>query len=206
MTLKIEEIMDAAGAVLGGSVRWGTPLDVRQPGVYIVALTTEPHSGMPVLLERAPLDLNVVCQWLDRSPLLTLDGVRPTAQALAQRLNSFWIPNEIILYIGKTGRPLSKRISEYYDTELGERHPHAGGSWIKALSNLDELIISWAIVDNPATAEALERKLLHLFRTHCLTCGTSHTMPFGNLESYILVDGVFRRERKPHGIANWKSR
>lgn len=198
----IVELSDAMGVKLDGPVKWGTPLDVRCPGVYVISLATDPHSGTFALRERAPLDLNVMDQWLHRSPSLTLDGARPTVHMLAQRLASFWLPNETIVYIGKSGRPLSERIGEFYDTRLGDRCPHAGGSWIKALSVLDDLTIYWAALDAP---EAKERQLLHLFGTLCSSSGARHAMPFGNLESYVLIDSVFRRIRKPHGLRNWKS-
>lgn len=203
MTLCTEQISDALRLRFDGPERWGTPLGVRQPGVYVIALGTEPSDRG--LFQNAPLDLSVVNRWLNRSPLLTLDGVQPTVQVLAERLGSFWLPNETIVYVGKSGRPLGQRIAEFYVTELGDRRPHAGGSWVKAMSILQSLAISWVALDSPATAEVVERRLLHLFGTYCATSSARHSIPFGNLESYTLVDGIFRRVRKPHGLKNWKS-
>ena len=53
--------------------------------------------------------------------------------SLADRLAGFWLPDEVVLYIGRAGprkdigvSELSDRVDEYYTTPLGARSPHAG--------------------------------------------------------------------------------
>ena len=74
---------------------------------------------------------------------------------LKDRLDKFWLPDENILYIGKTDcvGGLKKRIGQYYSTEIGERKPHAGGHWIKTLNILNELFVHYLPIQNPLQLE-----------------------------------------------------
>ena len=44
-----------------------------------------------------------------------------------------WLPSESIIYIGKTDRPIRKRVSEFHTHRCGDKSPHAGGQVIKLL-------------------------------------------------------------------------
>src|SRR5438105_3398685 len=46
---------------------------------------------------------------------------------VAERVSSFWIPDEVVLYVGLAGSSLGRRLARYYATALGARSPHAGG-------------------------------------------------------------------------------
>jgi len=47
----------------------------------------------------APLAAVEFQHWLGVCPKLTLDAIRPTVQQLMDRIQRFWIPDEVILYI-----------------------------------------------------------------------------------------------------------
>ena len=168
------------------------PSPTRHPGIYVVEL----RAPLPV----APLDPGAITRWRRRVPTITVDGTRATAEALAQRLASFWIPSATVLYIGQASGTVHGRVGDYYRTPLGDRSPHAGGHWIKTLSVLTDCLV-WSaatvnfgrveedlIDDFARTVPTAERRALH---------DPFLVLPFANLQ-----DG--RRVRKAHGIGGSK--
>ena len=114
MPLTVSELLDAASLQLAGVVAWADPVPSSAPGVYVVSLSPDPDRNVRIT-QRAPIDGEAVKQWIRRVPTMTLDGsTRPTPEALAKRLSDFWLPDEGVIYIGQTCRPLKKRIQEYY--------------------------------------------------------------------------------------------
>ncbi len=59
----------------------------------------------------------------------------------------------MILYLGMAGTSLAGRLGQYYRTPLGARSPHAGGWFLKLLSNLPSLFVHWVECEGPDTAE-----------------------------------------------------
>jgi len=137
------------GLLADGPVRWGTPLRVGGPGLYVVELAA------PVA--EAPLDLAKVGKWLERVPTLRLDGERPTSRQLLARLQALWLPDQTVLYVGMTAVSIGGRVRAYYETPLGDRRPHAAGQWIQTLRSLDGLRVWWA--QTPAAEEAEDAAL-----------------------------------------------
>lgn len=62
-----------------------------------------------------PLDFPKLARWIDRVPSLALDGAKTTPEPLKERLSGFWLPDEVILYIGKA-TTLRSRVRGYYNT------------------------------------------------------------------------------------------
>jgi hypothetical protein len=127
---------------------------------------------------------------------LTLDGARPSAGALAERIASFWLPDETIVYIGLARTSLRTRVRDYYKTPLGARRPHAGGWFIKSLANVNELLVHFAPADD---TRAAENAMLGSFcsrvseATLAALRDPAHPFPFANLERPAGV-------RKAHGL------
>ena len=174
--------------MVDGPVVWGSQVRSRQPGVFIVE--------SPVPSDSAPIDIVAVRGWVERVPTLTLDGERPVPTALADRLASFWVPGQPILYVGRTSKSLGARVGALYATRLGDRRPHPGGHWLKTLRGLDRLRLWWAETDAPeeyedalvtAFAAAADRGVLTDAK------GLEPILPFANLET---VTG----DRRQHGI------
>ena len=185
MPLPVASVFAAAGLEPAGAVRWGTPVPQNASGIYVVALTDDPRSttgALPV----APLARAALEHLLSIRPELRLDGVRPSVDALADRLHRFWLPDEVVLYIGLAGTSVRKRVRQYYTTLLGARRPHAGGWWLKTLTVLDELWVHWA-----ATSESDigERTMLTAFVADVspASCAALHdgarVAPFANLRA-----------------------
>jgi hypothetical protein len=195
MPSTINRLLATAGLERAGSVRWRMPLTASYPGVYLVTLDDSPSTCDDVL-ERAPISEARVAELLRARPALRLDASRPSGAILAERLAASWLPNETVLYIGLAGTSVGRRVSQYYSTPLGARSPHAGGWFLKTLSNLDDLTVHYAAAPDPALAE---RTLLQAFvdgvddiarkGLHDPVC----LYPFANL---VGPTGV----RKAHGI------
>lgn len=184
-------LLRSAGLTPGGTVTWGTRVPETAPGVYVIS-TLEP-------LVEAPIGGNSLAAWIAARPEMRVDGQPATVASLDARLRSFWIPGETIVYIG-LGTSIANRMAQFYRTPLGARAPHAGGHWLKTLSVLHDLQVTWATTDDP---DATEDRLLHAFATG-LPAATRRTLepwgpvlPFANLETGGKL-------RKGHGITGSK--
>lgn len=213
MPSTVRHLLGEAGLERDGVVAWneaipGPPAATADTGVYIVALTADPDD-VGGALNRFPVSTTRVNELLACRDELTLDGQRPRSKQLADRLSGFWLRDEVVLYIGLAGprktpaRPsaLSARVRAYYKTPLGARSPHAGGWFIKTLSNLDELFVHYAYCENVGR---VEDDLLGAFRSGLSPESREalfdpvNSMPFANLE---YPKGVAKR----HGIRGAKA-
>lgn len=195
MPATVSELLAASGLEHAGGVRWGTRPRASYVGVYLVALDASPDRCASTISE-APISKERVAELLGVRPELRLDGSRPTVATLFGRLAAYWLPDETVLYIGLAGTSLQRRVGQYYTTPLGARRPHAGGWFLKVLSNLDELTVHYAAAVDPAAAE---RELLQAFIDGVNGAGCYELQdptcpyPFANL---VGPTGV----RKAHGI------
>ena len=186
--LAAPDLLRSVGLDVDGPAAWGTRVRSSRSGVYVIELPAAPDS--------APVDFEAIGRWLDRVPGLTLDGVRPTGRELAARLHRFWLPGQPVLYVGMSAASVGARLDAFERTPLGDRKPHAGGYWLKALSGLDRLRIWWAETDAP---EEYQDGLLEAFaagvpaEAAATMLDASIVLPFANLQT---PDG----KRKQHGI------
>lgn len=151
-TRSVADLMRALGLAVDGPGRWGSVPPSRRPGIFAVEADRPTAS--------APMDIVAVRRWLERVPTLMVDGERPTPTILDRRLGEFWIPAEILLYVGRSDKNLGARLAAMYATELGQRRPHPGGHWLKALRDQGKLRLWWAETD---AAEEYEDALLVAF-------------------------------------------
>jgi hypothetical protein len=183
------------------TAKWGQTLESSSIGIYFVSTSKDPNS-FATLYDNAPIDENILKFWIKKVSTIQVDGKPATVENLKQRLNSFWLPDENIIYIGQTesSKGLRGRVNQYYNTELGERKPHAGGHWIKTLKILNELFVHYIPSQN---AEDTEKKIMRNFvsqvseQTKKILFDTTLPIPFANLE---LEQG----NRKNHGISKSK--
>jgi hypothetical protein len=194
------QAFDSVGLRRKGIVNWGTKPKESTPGVYVVSLTKSLDAYDGVMSE-APLAESAFKQWCRVRSELRLDGKRPTVRRLMDRIRHFWIPDEVILYIGLADS-LSERLGDYYRTPIGARRPHSGGYFVKLLSNLDQLWVHYAECSDPTGAEN------GMLRRFCENVSEdskrdlldpTHPFPFANLE---WPKGV----RKAHGIRGARER
>lgn len=198
MPTTVKQLFQDVGKSILGQVKWGQKINCNVPGVYVVAMT--PTAEKMVCCDDAPISKKMVEDWINYVPKLSLDYGLPKTEELMQRLKSFWMPDETILYIGKAGTSLKTRVDQYYKTKLGDPKPHRGGHWIKTLDNLDELNIYWTTSEGE-TAHDVEDRFLNIFVNHVSQDSRrnlydpEHPFPFANLE---FPKGI----RKMHGIQN----
>jgi hypothetical protein len=178
-----------------GCVGWGQRPPATDPGVYVVVLTDDPES-VEGALSACPLSTQAVEGLLEVRSELRMDGVRPSADSLAERIASFWLPDEVVLYVGLAGTSLANRLDQYYRTPLGARRPHAGGYFLKFLSVLPDLYVHYASTPDPG---GVEDRMLAAFCTNVSEEAkerlrdSAHPFPFANLE---WPAGI----RKNHGL------
>lgn len=194
MPSTVASVLEAAGLVPAGAVSWGQSPREPAPSAYVVALTDKRNSLKGTLV-KAPVSLSAGKHLLRVRPELRLDGRRPTATQLCARIASFWLADEVIVYIGLAGSSLASRVSAYYRTPLGAKRPHAGGWFLKMLKPID-LFVHFAAATDP---EGAEDNMLRCFCSQVSKQALenlpdrAHPFPFANLE---WPRGV----RKAHGI------
>ena len=146
------DLLREVGLIADGPAIWGRPIRHSAPGVFVVELAApQPTAG---------LDLALVGKWLERVPELRLDGVRPASRELSQRLASFWLPDQAVLYIGSTQGSVAGRVAAIVKTVPGDAKPAASGLWLHFLRNLGDLRVWWAGTD---ALEEYEDALLDAF-------------------------------------------
>ena len=196
MPSTVQSILKAVGVTRSGVAQWGERLEPPNPGepgtgIYVVALTSR-LNRVDGTLVKAPIANAALDTLLRRRPGLSIDGTTPTRQVLARRVQTFWFPDETILYIGlagprknHAGRELPHRVGEYAKTRLGAKSPHAGGWPLLTLSNLEQLSVHYAYCEDVVTAE---HDALKQFADHVSTTSRAamphylKVMPFANME------------------------
>jgi hypothetical protein len=153
MPSTVNDLIAAAGLHHSGSVRWRSTVPCDGSGIYLISLTEDPDSTAAAV-PSAPISIVAVQQLLGRVDRLTVDHrPQPDATVVADRLGRLWLPDEVVVYIGKASRSVRQRVAQYYSTPLGNRTPHAGGWVLKTLSILTSLWVHWAESPRPELAE-----------------------------------------------------
>jgi len=228
MPISVEQLFKINGKEIMGQVKWGQSIDCRQPGVYVVAITDSatkivgldnaPISNpkvcdwvayVPTLRLKQfritngrkiyydDVDIESLANGLFMSYLCP-SVWKSTSESLVERLKTFWLPDETILYIGMTGSSLKKRVNEYYKAKLGDSKPHRGGHWIKTLANLEQVNVYWTTSEK-SEAKSLEQAFLDTFvknvsrKSLNQLSDPNHPFPYANLE---FPKGI----KKNHGI------
>ncbi|MGH8997089.1 MAG: hypothetical protein ACRDYB_13855 [Acidimicrobiales bacterium] len=157
MASTVDALFDAAGVVRLGAVPWRTGVPSEHPGVDVVARSSDPAAQVS---GDAEIDRAAIRQLLGTRTELTLDGQRPSAEVLSDRLKSMWLPDEPVIYVGLAGTSLRQRVGQFYRTRLGARSPHAGGWPLKCISDLNA---TWVHFGECTDVKDAELKMLDAF-------------------------------------------
>lgn len=147
----VDELFHHAGVHYGGAVRWGDEVPLEGRGVYVISTNANPNDGAG--LTECPLSLAAVVSLLTVRPEATVDGEEAEAQQVADRLRTMWPAGESVLYVGLAGTSTRHRVSQFYETPIGARAPHAGG-WPAKMLDTAGLWVHYGPTDAPAIAEA----------------------------------------------------
>jgi transcription elongation factor GreA len=183
------ELIRAVGLMADGPAPWGRPIAAPGPGVYVVEMPSPPDTP--------PLELATVGKWLERAVDLRLDGRRPTSRELRERLASFWLPGQPVLFVGSSSGSVGGRVLSLARTIPGARRPYAAGVWLNLLGGLDRCRVWWAATGAP---DEYEDALLDAFAAAVPPSVVAATPQPG----LVLPWGVLRRptgERRAHGLA-----
>lgn len=115
------------------------------PGVYlIIRRSTEP----PVFLEKG------TGGWFK--------GIDPNVPVSA--LRDKWVEGTEIMYIGKAGTSLRKRLRHYMRFGIGIDAPHKGGRHIWQLADNRELRVCWHVLPSAVDPEMVEMLMIEKFK------------------------------------------
>lgn len=186
-------------------VKWCERILSEKEGIYIVSLSNDPASNNGIQ-KKIPISSEILRDWIKKVNGFTVDReLTMDIDLIVERLSHFWLPDENILYIGKAlnrsnGKGIGNRVKEYYCTDYGEKRPHAGGHWLKALSVLNDLYVYYIKCDN---SNELEIKILDFFienvseESRKILRDKKLMLPFGNLE-------LRKGQIKKHGLGKMK--
>ncbi|WP_447647246.1 hypothetical protein [Microbacterium forte] len=194
----VAELFKTAGVSYGGVVRWGQPPSERSPGIYVVS--SSENADESTGLDAAPLDTAAVSTLVRIRPEASIDGSPATEATMQTRLREMWVPNEPVLYVGLAGTSVRARVTQYYNTKIGARAPHAGGWPIKMLDQA-ALWVHFGPAQDPDAAEMI---MIRHFEenvpldTRATLIDQRTALPFANLTHP-------RGVRKRHGLAGVKA-
>ncbi len=205
MPTTINELIEKFDLPKSKVVKWNETIPTEREGIYIVSLSKDPkiNSGT---LDEIPISTNTINKWIKKVNGFELDKILTfDKDFIIERLSEFWLPDENIVYIGKApirsnGKGIGNRVKEFYKTEYGEKKPHAGGHWIKSLSNLSDLYVHYILCDNSGD---IEIRLLKQFidnvsdRSKIKLRDKELMLPFANLE-------LKKGQIKKHGLGKMK--
>ena len=194
MPISVNSLLGKENIKATGCVKWGEEIPSTEPGIYIVSTSSSEYSTGHMY--DAPISNEIVAKWISSVNSIRIDMKYPSTEELTERLSHFWLPDESILYIGKAGRSIRKRVRQYYRTELGQCRPHAGGHWVKTLSILNDLFIYWVDIAEP---EEMELQLLNSFKAQ-VSAGTLESLYDPNLPLPFANRQLKNGQVKRHGI------
>jgi hypothetical protein len=105
MAVEIRDLFEKAQLEAHGPLPWGTQIEERGPGVYVISLSPEVSPESIVVPVLDPLHA------------------------------SRWVRGEHIVYIGRTRRALRNRLGEFYRHVYGRNSPHRGGQAVLCLDH-----------------------------------------------------------------------
>lgn len=156
MTVSVHQLFQKFGLEYSEPVQWGTRLNARYNGVYVISNSPDPFSVEPINPEFR-LNETIIEDWKEEAAQLEIEGQRnPSNHEIENYLAEFWKPDQNILYIGMSAsntNPIQKRVRQFYQHKVGKKGPHTGGYWLKLLQDLETTYIYHAQTENPRDIE-----------------------------------------------------
>ncbi len=143
--MEVTELFTEVGLSICGTMRWGCPVVESRSGIYVIAQTNQPSQSLCFKVIPSGIQIDKAYE------------------------EARWLPSERIVYIGKADQPISRRISQFYKHQCGDRTPHAGGQILLLLDC--DLSVYWAPSPTPRKTE---KDMLRLFKSR------TGKLPFAN--------------------------
>jgi hypothetical protein len=90
-------------------------------------------------------------------------------------LESRWVEDTVVIYIGQTGNSLRRRITQYMRFGQGNSVGHYGGRYIWQIRGYQKLVLCWLACSGEEDAKQMEGEVLREFK------GIYGRLPFANL-------------------------
>ena len=91
-------------------------------------------------------------------------------------LTERWVDEALVIYIGKTNRPLSDRVDELLRFGAGQNIGHYGGRLVWQIEDRDNLFLCWKSYKNdPRKPREIEKKMILRFEA------IYDKLPFANI-------------------------
>lgn len=178
MSITAKQLFKTVGITQFETIMWGDIKIAAIPnkfGVYVIELNE---------VQKSPFfDAAAIKSWLSNSGHVIIDNKAATYKSVNAELNAHWHAEETILYVGQTStsaKGLKKRLVDFYNHKPGNKGPHAGGYWLKLLSNLDTVKVHYAVCDS---AYEIEFKMLLKFVM--LSANKSDILKIKDLGKYL---------------------
>lgn len=153
-------------------------------GIYIIEISQ--------IISTPNINQTVAESWFTNSGRVLINNEPATYSLLCNELKNYWKPNETVIYIGQAAtsvKGLKKRLIDFHDHTCGNSGAHAGGYWVKLLSNIEDFNVHYATCNN---AHEKEFKMLMYFamkaagKENILEVeGIGNYLPFANLTADI---------------------
>lgn len=78
-------------------------------------------------------------------------------------LKEKWVEGTEIIYIGKAGTSLRKRLRTYMRFGIGLPAPHKGGRYIWQLADSKDLLVCWKVLPDDIDPESIEKMMIEKF-------------------------------------------
>ena len=205
MPTTVNQLSDSYNLPLAKRVKWNERISTQDEGIYIVSMSEESGRNNGIL-NNPPISRDIIRKWIKKVDGFEIDKIKTfDPDKVIERLSQFWLPDENILYIGKapkrsSGTGIGTRVREYYNTDYGEKSPHAGGHWLKSLTILHELFVYYTTCEDPGI---IEKDMLRFFCNDVSEATISNLkdkelpLPFANLQ-------LRRGQVKNHGLGKMK--
>ncbi len=186
MPISVEQLVKISGLNPARlrTYKWGEGIESTSRGVYLISTSKDILATEPIF-ESAPLNDTSILYWIEKDEKLKTDGKPATLLNIKDRLDSYWLADETILYIGKSNSTIGIRqhMSNLYNLNLGNNQHINTGVWLKTLDILYQLhvhYISCAHPDDKKKEMILNFKSQFSKKSKKKLMNHSHEFPFAN--------------------------
>ena len=165
MPISVEQLVKISGLnpKRMRTYKWGEAVESTSRGVYMISTSKDIFALEPIF-ELAPLNDASILNWIEKDEKMKTDGKPATLLYIKNKLESFWLEDETILYIGKSNSTVGIRqhMSNIYNLSLGNNKGVTRSVWLKTLDILNQLHIHYISCNHP---EDMKKEMILNFKS-----------------------------------------